>query len=113
MGLPGMPRAHIRTWHRPVWTIDPPAADGLRIGGPGRTRDYLLDQVSSTTTWSTHAAMVMRGTGGMGQARMVIMQRDEIGSHESLYMSGNDRSVSSTRDQRQSVHLNRNLAMEA
>jgi hypothetical protein len=55
MGLPGMSRAQNCLWPCPVWTIDPPAADGLRIGGPGRTRDGQLDQVRSTTTRSTHA----------------------------------------------------------
>jgi hypothetical protein len=112
MGLPVMPRADICMWHCPVRTIDPPAADGLRVGGPGRTRDYLLDQVRSTMTWSTHAAIVILGTGAVRNDRMVIMQGDEMESHDP-FMSGNDESVSSMRDQRQSVHLNRNLALEA
>jgi hypothetical protein len=77
MGLPGMSRAHSCMWHCPAWTIDPPAGDGLRIGGPGRTHDYQLDQVRSTTTRSTHAAMAILGAGAVTEDRIVTMQGDK------------------------------------
>jgi hypothetical protein len=35
--MPGMSRADSCMWRCPVRTIDTPAADGLRIGGVGRT----------------------------------------------------------------------------
>jgi|GEM_PF-3971064 len=77
MGLPGMSRAHSYMWRCPAWTTDPPAADGLRIGGPGRTHDYLPDQVRSPTTRSTHAALVIVGAGAATEDRGGTMQGDE------------------------------------